>query len=50
MLEHRGGIAALAESYRFQLELYARALEDILGEAVQEKWLYFVDAKQSVLL
>ncbi|WP_433619971.1 helicase-exonuclease AddAB subunit AddA [Paenibacillus cellulositrophicus] len=50
VLEHRGGIAALAESYRFQLELYARALEDILGEAVQEKWLYFVDAKQSVLL
>lgn len=50
VLEHRGGIAALAENYRFQLELYGRALEDILGEAISEKWLYFFDGEQAVSL
>lgn len=32
VMEHRGGIAALVDQYRFQLDLYAKALEDILGE------------------
>ncbi|WP_152669226.1 UvrD-helicase domain-containing protein [Paenibacillus sp. DMB20] len=50
VLEHRGGIEALKEQYRFQLELYARALEDILGEPIHEKWLYFFDGGHSVLL
>lgn len=48
VLEHRGGIEALKEQYRFQLELYARALEDILGEPIEEKWLYFFDGGHSV--
>lgn len=48
VLEHRGGIEALREQYRFQLELYARALEDILGEPIMEKWLYFFDGGRSV--
>lgn len=48
VLEHRGGIPALAEQYRFQLDLYAKALEDILGEPVYEKWLYFFDGGQAV--
>lgn len=43
VLAHRGGIEALAEQYRFQLDLYSKALEDILGEPISEKWLYFFD-------
>ncbi|MBW4840406.1 MAG: PD-(D/E)XK nuclease family protein, partial [Paenibacillaceae bacterium] len=50
VLEHRGGTAALAESYRFQLELYAKAVEEITGAAVDEKWLYFFDGGQAVKL
>lgn len=50
VLEHRGGTAALAESYRFQLELYAKAVEEITGMAVDEKWLYFFDGGQAVKL
>ncbi|WP_138225235.1 3'-5' exonuclease [Paenibacillus algicola] len=50
VLEQRGGIEALKEQYRFQLELYAKALEEILGEPIQEKWLYFFDAGQAVQL
>lgn len=43
VLEHRGGLDKLTENYRFQLELYARAIEDILGRKVDRKWLYFFD-------
>jgi ATP-dependent helicase/nuclease subunit A len=50
VLEHRGGAEALAESYRFQLELYAQAVEDITGSTVDEKWLYFFDGGQAVRL
>lgn len=50
VLEHRGGLDALTELYRFQLELYAQALADILGEQVQEKWLYFFDGGHAVQL
>ncbi|GJM79570.1 hypothetical protein HMSSN139_20660 [Paenibacillus sp. HMSSN-139] len=50
VLEHRGGTAALTESYRFQLELYAKAVEAITGTAVDEKWLYFFDGGQAVKL
>lgn len=50
VLEHRGGAAALAESYRFQLELYAKAVEEITGSTVDEKWLYFFDGGQAVRL
>ncbi|SET65973.1 DNA helicase/exodeoxyribonuclease V, subunit A [Paenibacillus sp. NFR01] len=50
VLEHKGGIAALAEKYRFQLELYGKALHDILGEPVSEIWLYFFDGGVSVKL
>lgn len=46
--EHRGGLTALADQYRFQLDLYAKALEDILGEPVHEKWLYFFDGGHAV--
>lgn len=48
VLEQRGGVEALAEQYRFQLELYGKALEDIMGEPVSEKWLYFFDGSHLV--
>ncbi|WP_151735900.1 UvrD-helicase domain-containing protein [Paenibacillus tengchongensis] len=50
VLEHRGGIAALQEKYRFQLELYAKALQDITGEPVSEIWLYFFEGGHAVQL
>lgn len=50
VLPHRGGIAALTESYRFQLELYAEALEKITGMPVDEKWLFFFDSGDAVRL
>ncbi|MWV45294.1 helicase-exonuclease AddAB subunit AddA [Paenibacillus sp. HJL G12] len=50
VLEHRGGISTLAEQYRFQLHLYAKALEDILHEEISEKWLYFFDGGHAVRL
>ncbi|GIO34156.1 ATP-dependent helicase/nuclease subunit A [Paenibacillus albilobatus] len=50
VLEHRGGIGALTEQYRFQLNLYAKALEDILHEEISEKWLYFFDGGHAVRL
>ena len=50
VLEHRGGVEALAESYRFQLDLYAKAIEDITGVPVDEKWLYFIDSGDVVKL
>ncbi|AOZ91733.1 helicase-exonuclease AddAB subunit AddA [Paenibacillus crassostreae] len=43
VLDERGGVPALVEQYRFQLELYGKALEDIMGEPISEKWLYFFD-------
>lgn len=48
VLEKRGGVETLAEQYRFQLELYGKALEDIMGEPVSEKWLYFFDGSHLV--
>lgn len=50
VLEHRGGLPALKERYRFQLELYGRAIRDILGEEVAETWLYFFDGGHEVRL
>lgn len=50
VLEHRGGLPALKERYRFQLELYGRAIRDILGEDVAETWLYFFDGGHEVRL
>ncbi|MBT2288128.1 helicase-exonuclease AddAB subunit AddA [Paenibacillus albidus] len=50
VLEHEGGLAALREKYCFQLELYSKALHDILGEPVQEIWLYFFDGGHAVKL
>ncbi|WP_018752772.1 helicase-exonuclease AddAB subunit AddA [Paenibacillus sanguinis] len=50
VLEHRGGVAALTETYRFQLELYARAVGQITGLAVDERWLYFFDSGAAVRL
>ncbi|HEY2492548.1 MAG TPA: helicase-exonuclease AddAB subunit AddA [Paenibacillus sp.] len=47
--EH-GGVEVLMEQYRFQLELYSKALEDILGEPVHEMWLYFFDGSYVVQL
>lgn len=42
VLDHRGGLRTLTENYGFQLELYGRAIEDILGRKVDRKWLYFL--------
>ncbi|WP_209847146.1 helicase-exonuclease AddAB subunit AddA [Paenibacillus sediminis] len=50
VLEHRGGVQALTERYRFQLDLYGRALEHILKRQVHEKWLYFLDSGELVKL
>jgi ATP-dependent helicase/nuclease subunit A len=45
-----GGVETLTEKYRFQLELYSKALLDILGEPVSEVWLYFFDGGHAVKL
>ncbi len=37
-----------AEAYRAQVDLYARAVGDILGLPVTARWLYFVTARQAV--
>lgn len=50
VLAHRGGVTALAEAYRFQLELYASAVKQITGVPVDEKWLYFFDSGEAVKL
>ncbi|RAJ03299.1 DNA helicase/exodeoxyribonuclease V subunit A [Paenibacillus pabuli] len=50
VLEHRGGLDKLTENYRFQLELYGRAIEDILDRKVDRKWLYFFDGGHAVKL
>lgn len=50
VLEHQGGVEALKEKYRFQLELYSKALQDILGEPISEIWLYFFDGGHAVRL
>lgn len=50
VLEHQGGIEALAKKYRFQLSLYSKALTDILGEPISEVWLYFFDGNHAVRL
>ncbi|PYY27493.1 helicase-exonuclease AddAB subunit AddA [Paenibacillus illinoisensis] len=50
VLEHRGGLNELTRNYRFQLELYGRAIEDILGRKVDRKWLYFFDGGHAVKL
>lgn len=50
VLEHEGGLDGLKEKYRFQLELYSKALNDILGEPVSEIWLYFFDGGHAVKL
>lgn len=47
---HDGALEALAGKYRFQLELYSKALLDILGEPVSEVWLYFFDGGHAVRL
>ncbi|MBW4080146.1 helicase-exonuclease AddAB subunit AddA [Paenibacillus sp. S150] len=50
VLEHQGGVGTLKEKYRFQLELYSKALLDILGEPVSEAWLYFFEGGHAVKL
>ncbi|WP_339236041.1 helicase-exonuclease AddAB subunit AddA [Paenibacillus sp. FSL R5-0517] len=50
VLEHRGGLGELTKNYRFQLDLYGRAIEDILGRKVDRKWLYFFDGGHAVKL
>lgn len=50
VLELRGGVAALAEHYRFQLDLYTRAVSEITGVTIEEKWLYFFDSGETVRL
>lgn len=48
--QQEGALEALAGKYRFQLELYSKALLDILGEPVSEIWLYFFDGGHAVRL
>jgi len=42
------GVAQRAESYRGQLDLYAKAASAIRSEKVLEKWLYFFAPRQAV--
>ncbi|WP_338540208.1 helicase-exonuclease AddAB subunit AddA [Paenibacillus tundrae] len=42
------GLNDLTANYRFQLELYSRAIEDILGRKVDHRWLYFFDGGHAV--
>ncbi|OWR29475.1 helicase-exonuclease AddAB subunit AddA [Saccharibacillus sp. O23] len=44
------GTAELADHYRFQLDFYAWAVEEMTGEPVSEKWLYFFDTAENVRL
>ncbi|WP_028610365.1 helicase-exonuclease AddAB subunit AddA [Paenibacillus harenae] len=39
-----------AERHRFQLELYAEAIESVLGRPIQERHVFFFDGGQSVQL
>ncbi|MDQ6421124.1 helicase-exonuclease AddAB subunit AddA [Paenibacillus sp. LHD-117] len=41
---------AAAERHRFQLELYAEAIASVLGDKVDEIYVYFFDGAQSVKL
>ncbi|WP_025674300.1 helicase-exonuclease AddAB subunit AddA [Paenibacillus polymyxa] len=43
-------LSHLTDQYRFQLELYARVIEEITVNKVAEKWLYFIEAEESVRL
>ncbi|KAF6659226.1 helicase-exonuclease AddAB subunit AddA [Paenibacillus polymyxa] len=43
-------LSHLTDQYRFQLELYARVIKEITGKKVAEKWLYFIEAGESVQL
>ncbi|TVX94769.1 helicase-exonuclease AddAB subunit AddA [Paenibacillus agilis] len=45
-----GGVEGLAEHYRFQLDLYARAIEQIWKRPVHKQALYFFEAKEVRLL
>jgi ATP-dependent helicase/nuclease subunit A len=42
--------SAAAKKYAIQLRLYARALTDITGWPVTEKWIYYLSAGASVRL
>ncbi|MGZ9585006.1 helicase-exonuclease AddAB subunit AddA [Paenibacillus marinisediminis] len=50
VLKHRGGTEALAEHYHFQLDFYARAIEQIIGRKVDKKVLYFFDSREATVL
>lgn len=45
-----GGITALATHYQFQLDLYQKAIQEMTGQVVHEKWLYFFDQGEAVKL
>jgi ATP-dependent helicase/nuclease subunit A len=45
---HLGGIEALAAYYQFQLELYQKAIQEMTGQVVHEKWLYFFDQGEAI--
>ncbi|WP_051217515.1 helicase-exonuclease AddAB subunit AddA [Paenibacillus assamensis] len=50
VLSHEGGVEGLAEHYRFQLDLYARAIEQIWKRPVHKQALYFFDAREARFL
>ena len=45
-----GGEDELIRRYRIQLDCYARALEQITGIPVREKWIYSIALKKAILL
>lgn len=48
VLEANGGIEALKERYRIQLQLYAQAIQDSLNWKVDQLWLYFFDSNEAI--
>lgn len=50
VLPQRGGTEALVEHYRFQLDLYARAIEKTIHRKVDKKVLYFFESRQAAVL
>lgn len=48
IMDSHGGVEALKERYRIQLQLYAQAIQDSLNWKVDQLWLYFFDRNEAV--
>ncbi|CAJ1314231.1 helicase-exonuclease AddAB subunit AddA [Paenibacillus nuruki] len=48
VVDTHGGIEALKDRYRIQLQLYAQAIQDSLHWKVDQLWLYFFDINEAI--